>query len=146
MAKALLYQLFKTGSIPAEIREKLEAEGLLAADEGLRGTWFSKDFKAPGRRSLYKSRGFIGFLAISSKRIVAYANGRPQINLPVDDPLVADLHCELVGEDRICISFETAHFHTDWQGVVEMRFQTDKAKTFHDALLHVGVQSGRMLE
>ena len=146
MAKALLYQLFKTGSIPEGVRAKLEAEGLVAADEGLRGMWFSRHFKAPGRRSLYKSRGFIGFLAISSKRIVAYGNGRQQINLPVDDQRVADLHSELMGEDRICISFETAHFHTDWQGVVEMRFQTDKAKTFHDALLHVGVQSGRMQE
>ena len=146
MDKALLYQLFKTGSIPTEMREKLEAEGLVAADEGLRGTWFSKDFKAPGRRSLYKSRGFIGFLAISSKRIVAYANGWPQINLPVDDPRVADLYSELMGEDRICISFETAHFHSDWQGVVELRFRTEMTHTFHDALLHLGVQSGRMQE
>ena len=143
MAKALLYQLFKTGSIPAEMHEKLEAEGLVAADEGLRGTWFSKDFKSPNRRSLYSSRGFVGFLAVSQKHIFAYAFGRPQINLPVDDPRVANLHSELVGEDKICISFESAYFHSDWQGVVELRFKTEKVHTFHDALLHLGVKQGR---
>ena len=143
MAKALLYKLFKIGSIPAGMREKLEAEGLIAADEGLHVTWFSKNFKAPGKRSLYRSRSFVGFLAISRKHILAYAFGRPQISLPVDDPRVANLHSELMGEDRICISFESAHFHSDWQGVIELRFSTEKAKTFYDALLHLGVQPGR---
>lgn len=143
MEKSILYRWFGMGAMPAGLRTRLQEEGLAAADEGLRGTWFSKDFKAPGRRSLYKSRGFIGFLAISNKRIVAYANGRPQINLPVDDPRVAHLHSELIGEDRICISFETAHFHSDWQGVVELRYQTEKARTFHDALMHLGVKPGK---
>ncbi len=143
MAKALLYQLFKIGSIPEEIRDKLDAESMVVADEGLRATWFSKDFKAPGRRSLYRSRSFVGFLVVSKKRILAYAFGRPQINLPASDPRVANLHSELMGEDRICISFESAHFHNDWKGVIELRFQTEKARTFHDALLHLGVQQGR---
>lgn len=143
MAKALLYQLFGTGSIPAEMRVKLEAEGLVVADEGLRGTWFSKNFKAPGRRSLYKARGFVGFLVVSQKHILAYAFGRPQINLPVDDPRVTHLHSDLMGADRICISFETAHFHSDWQGVIELRYRTEKARTFHDTLLHLGAKQGR---
>jgi hypothetical protein len=143
MAKSLLYQLFKTGSIPAEMREKLEAETLVAADEGLRGTWFSKNFKSPTRRSLYSSRVFVGFLAISRKHILAYAFGRPQISLPMDDPRVENLHSELMGDDKIVISFESAHFHSDWQGVIELRYQTEKAKTFHDALLHLGVKQGR---
>ena len=144
MAKALLYQLFKIGSIPADLRAVLQQEGLVAEDEGLRGTWFSKDFKAPGRRSLYKSRGFVGFLAVSQKHILAYAFGRPQINLPVDDPRVAVLHSELMGEDRICISFETAHFHSNWKGVVELHYRTEKARNFHDALLHLGGKQGRV--
>lgn len=143
MAKALLYQLFKTGSIPENLWASLQQENIVVVDEGLRGTWFSKDFKSPTRRSLYSSRGFIGFLVITRKRIAAYAFGKPQVNLPVDDPRVTDLHSELMGEDRIYISFETAHFHSDWKGVVELRYQTEKARTFHDSLLHLGVKQGK---
>lgn len=143
MAKALLYQLLKIGSIPADLRAVLQQENLIVEDEGLRGTWFSKDFKAPGRRSFYKSRGFVGFLAVTRKHILAYAFGRPQINLPVDDPRVVDLHSELMDEDGIRISFETAYFHSDWKGVVELRYKTEKARTFHDALLHLGAKQGK---
>lgn len=144
MAQALMYKLFGTGSIPAEMRVKLEAEGLVSSDEGLRGTWFSKNFKAPGRRSLYKARGFVGFLVVSQKHILAYAFGRPQINLPMDDPRVADLHTALKEDGMICIFFETAHFYSDWQGVIELRYRTEKARTFHDALLHLGVKQGKV--
>lgn len=142
MGKSILYRLFKMGSIPKELRSVLEEEGVVVADEGMGGWYVTKNLKTPRRRSKYRKEGFSGFLAITQKRIVAYTFKKRQINILVDDPKISELYADIIGEDKLSISFETASFHTDWQGVIALQFKTAKAQDFYDALLDMGVQPG----
>lgn len=51
------------------------------------------------------------------------------------------LYAKLLKAQTIALSFESAMFHDDWQGVIELRL-TEKAKEFYDVLMALGVQRG----
>jgi len=146
MGKSIFYRLFKLGHIPQDLQTVLETEGIVVSDEGISGWYVTKNLKAPGRRSKYRKEGFSGFLVIIKTRILAYTFKKRQINIAVDDPNISKLYAELVGSEKITLSFETSSFHDDWQGVVELRFNTPKAQDFYAALLDMGVQSGTVAE
>ena len=146
MGKTILYKLFKLGGIPNKVRPVLEAEGLVLYDEGIGGWIVTRKFKAPGKRFRHRWKSFSGFLAITEKRVISYGYFHPQINVPVDDPRLSSLHTELVGEQKLSISFETSLFHSDWQGVIELRFNTPKAREFHQRLLGLGLRPGSAAE
>ena len=58
------------GSLKPELRERLEAEGVVIIDEGLRGSIRYDKFKAPGKRFNGKVTGERFGLGISEHRIV----------------------------------------------------------------------------
>ena len=132
----------RTGGSPKELQSILETEGIVVADEGVSGWYVTKNFKSPGRRSKYRKEGFSGFLVITKERVLAYSFKKRQINIAVNDPKISELYADLDGSEKITISFEASSFYDDWQGVVELRFNTPKAQDFHDALMGFGVQSG----
>jgi hypothetical protein len=142
MGKSIFYRLFKLGRIPQDLQTVLDTEGIVVSDEGISGWYVTKNLKAPGRRSKYKKEGFSGFLVITKMRVLAYTFKKRQINIPVDDPNISKLYAELAGTEKLTLSFETSSFHDDWQGVIDLQFNTPKAQEFYDALLDVGVQSG----
>jgi hypothetical protein len=128
--KTILYRLFKMGKIPKALRPGLESEGMLVCDEGIGGWIIMKDFRAPGKRSKYRMTGFSGFLAITRKRIIAYAYGRRMINVAFEDARIYALNVKLVNPNRIECAFESSTFHRDWSGRITVRFNTPKAAEF----------------
>jgi hypothetical protein len=142
MGKTILYRLFGLGSIPKNLRPVLQSEGIIISDEGIGGWFVTKNLKAPGRRSFHRKTGFSGCLVVTKKRIVSYTYARRQINIPVDDPKLAAFRVDLPKRHTVSLSFESSVFHDDWQGVIELRFNTEKAQEFFDVLSAIGVQHG----
>jgi len=134
VGKTLLHRLFGIGRIPGDLRAMLEAEGLLAFDEGIGGWIVTRNFRAPGKRSNFRMSGFTGFLAVTERRVIAHAYGRRILNVPYDDPSFAALRVDLARPDRIEISFDAGTFHPDWSGGIVLRFNTAMAGTFFDIL------------
>ncbi len=103
MGKSILYRLFKIGAIPKDLRPVLESEGIVVSDEGMGGWFITKNFKAPGRRSLYKKSRISGCLIVTKKRVICCTFGRQQISILVGDPKMSFLHAKLVKAQTIAL-------------------------------------------
>ena len=135
MSPSLLYRLFRVGAIPAALRAELEGEGLVAADEGIRGWTILRDFAAPGKRFKFRMKSFTGFLAVTEKRVVAWTGKSKIVDVPFDREEFRALEIETPDPDRLLISFESSLFHPDWRGRIVLRFETPKALELRDALI-----------
>jgi hypothetical protein len=146
MKKLLLYQLFGIGSVPKKLRPVLEHEGVVVLDEGIDGRFVTKNVTAPGKRYRHRTEGFSGCLAVTKARVVCYTYGKRQINISVKDPKIAKLYVDIPKEQKLYLSFESSNFREEWKGVIEFRFNTDKALPFRDALIEIGAQQGTAAE
>ena len=142
MSKTLLYRLFGVGKIPEKIRPILESEGIVVSDEGMGGWYVTRDFTAPGKRFVNRKEGFSGCLVVTRKRLVCYTYRKRQISISVDDPRISALYVALTGSDMFSISFESSIFHDGWNGIIELRFKSEKARQFFDVMRALGVQQG----
>jgi hypothetical protein len=134
MKKTLLYRLFGLGKIPRQMLPMIESEGIVVADEGIGGWFITKHVNGPGRRYRNRAEGFSGCLVVTKKRILCYTYGKRQINISVDDPRVSELQVTLPRAETLSIAFESSVFREDWRGVMEFRFNTERAQLFHDVL------------
>ena len=91
-------------------------------------------FRAPGKRYGFKRSWFIGSIAITQQRVVAFSFSRPIINLPLMPEQIKKLHCRLKDDAVLCIAFDAAAFHEGWSGSVEYRFTTSQAGLFLERL------------
>lgn len=142
MKKTILYRLFGFGSVPKILRPVLEKEGVVVFDEGIGGWFVTKHVKGPGKRYRHRTEGFSGCLAVTMVRVVCYTYGKRQINISVEDPKIANLYVDTPKEKKLCLSFESSNYREGWEGVIEFRFNTDKALLFRDALIAIGAQQG----
>jgi hypothetical protein len=120
----------------------LEREGIVILDEGIGGWFVSKRVTGPGKRYHHRIEGFSGCLAVTKTRVVCYTYWRRQINISVEDPRIAHLFVDAPTEEKLYISFESSSFRDGWQGVVEFRFRTEKARLFLEALTAIGATQG----
>jgi len=134
MKKSFLYRLFKLGAIPNKVVPIIENEGIVISDEGMAGWFITKDVKGPGKRYRYRKEGFSGWLAVKNKRILCYTFRKRQINIPVDDPRIDSIHVGTPSVEALSISFESSVFREGWEGEIELRFKTEKAKQFYKIL------------
>jgi hypothetical protein len=142
MKKTILYRLFGLGSVPKKLFAVLEQEGIIVFDEGMGGWFIAKHVDGPGKRYRYRSEGFSGCLAVTNKRVVCYAYRKFQINISVKDPKIPNMYVDVSKERRLSVSFESSVFRDGWKGVIEFRFDTEKASLFRDALVSIGAQQG----
>jgi hypothetical protein len=142
MKKTLLYRLFGLGRLPRQLRPMVASEGIVVADEGIGGWLITKHVNGPGRRHRKRAEGFTGCLVVTKKRILCYTYGKRQINISVDDPRVSEFQVTLPKAETLSIAFESAVFREDWRGVMEFRFNTERARLFHDALRSIGARGG----
>jgi len=142
MKRTLLYRLFGIGAVPKKLRPMLEREGVVVLDEGMGGWFIARKVKGPHKRYRGRAEGFSGCLAITGQRVVCYTYGKRQINIAVDDPNISALYVDVPQPQRLSLSFESSIFQTGWSGVIEFRFNTDKAELFRDALLSIGAHHG----
>lgn len=142
MKKTILYKLFGFGSVPKKLLLVLEQEGVVVLDEGIGGWFVTKHVDGPGKRYRHRSEGFSGCLAVTKARVVCYTYGKRQINISVEDPKMAKLYVDAPTDQTFYLSFESSDFRNGWSGVIEFRFNTDKATLFRDALVAIGSQQG----
>jgi len=142
MKKTFLYRLFGIGSIPKKLRPLLEQEGIVVSDEGISGWFIAKHINAPGKRYRHRSEGFSGCLVVTKERVICYTYGKCQINISVKDPKIANLYVAILKGEKLCLSFESSDFREGWNGLIEFRFNTNKAHQFHEALIEIGTRQG----
>ncbi len=142
MRKSLLYTLFGLGAIPDHLRPLLASEGVVVADEGMRGWFVTKNLKGPGRRYFHRRAGFSGCLAVTEKRVFCYAFRKKMIHIATTDPRLSAFFVDITGSGTFLVSFEASVFNDRWSGVMVFRFKTEYARQFYDAMRGLGAQSG----
>ncbi|MEE4637436.1 MAG: hypothetical protein V2J42_01680 [Wenzhouxiangella sp.] len=142
MKKTTLYRLFGVGSVPKKLLPVLETEGVVVLDEGIGGWFITKHVDGPGKRYRNRSEGFSGCISVTKARVICYTYGKRQINISVEDPKMAKLYVDVPNDQTLYLSFESSDFRDGWRGVIEFRFNTDKAIQFRDALVAIGAQQG----
>jgi hypothetical protein len=115
------------GLFPAELRAGLDAEGVMALDEGLPGSITYRDYRAPGRRSSYRKEAVTGAIAVTGQRLVVWAGRGKQIDVPLIHPSRALIDVGLDGPDRISFGYDAGRFSDSRCGTVEIRLRTPKA-------------------
>ena len=134
MAKTLLYRLFGIGKIPEQFMATLRAEGILAFDEGIKGSVTYLDFRAPGKRFGWRRQWFSASIALTKVRLVALQYSNPAINVPFSDERIRRLRFSVEGEDTLLVAFDPSLFHDDWSGTMEYRFHTLQARALLETL------------
>lgn len=123
------------------MRPMVESEGIVVADEGI-GEWLiAKHVNGPGRRYRNHAEGFSGCLVVTKKRILGCTYWKRQINISVDDPRPYELDVTLPKAEIFSVAFESSAFREEWSGVIEFRFNTERARLFHDTLISIGARS-----
>lgn len=142
MKKTILYRLFGIGAVPKKLRCVLDHEGIVVLDEGIGGWFVTQHVNGPGKRYRHRQEGFSGWLVLTNVRFLCYTFGKRQISIFVEDPGIANLYVDSPSEQKLSLSFESSDFREGWQGIIEFRFNTDKAVLFRDALVAIGAQKG----
>lgn len=96
------------GRLDPALRARLESEGLVLVEEGLRGSVRYRRFKAPGRRHHGKvTRERIG-LGISEERLAVYCRSGTTklIDTPFSDPRLSVLDVSLEGKETILLRID----------------------------------------
>jgi hypothetical protein len=135
-------RVFGIGRVPPRDRALFESEGIVVIDEALTGSITYRNYRAPGRYSNWKKQGFLGSVVLTERRIVAYAFAMRVIDLPLDHPRIADLHCETDGSRRLTLSMDAAKFHADQSGSVVYSCSTAHAWELRDRLIRAGASDG----
>lgn len=105
----------------------MEKEGKRIIESGLFGSVTFRNFRAPGRYSWRRRQWFIGSLAVTGKRILAYRYGRCILNVPFDDDRITSLRVWIDTPDTVCTAFDVSMFHEGWSGEIEIRMRTNAA-------------------
>lgn len=140
MKKTILYRLFGFGSIPKKWLPTLQEEGVLVSDEGVSGWLIMKNVRGPGKRYIQRAEGFSGCLVITKKRVLGFTYWKRQINIAIDNPKIYRLIFNCKNNETLSICFESSVFREGWEGEIEFRFKTKKARQFCDSLKSIGAQ------
>jgi hypothetical protein len=116
-----------SGQFPAELRTALEAEGIMALDEGLRGSITYRKYRAPGRYSSFRKEATSGAVAVTGQRLVVWAGHGKHIDVPLVHPSRALIEVGLDAPDRIHFRYDAATFSQSRSGTVEIRLRTERA-------------------
>lgn len=132
MKKSLLYRLFGIGKIPAQYRAPLDGEGVILADEGIKGSVTYRNFRSPMRRANWKRQWHTASITLTRLRLVAFAYSNQIIDVPLTDGRFKRLEFSLEDPHRLLVAFDAALFHDNWSGTIEYRFKTPHAQAFLD--------------
>ena len=134
MAKTLLYRLFGLGKIPAQFMATLKSEGILAVDEGIKGSVTYRDFRVPGKYSAWRRQWFTGCIALTQVRLVSIQSLSQTIDVPLTDERIRSMRISVEQEDTLLVAFDPSLFHPGWSGTIEYRFRTTEAAKFVEKL------------
>jgi hypothetical protein len=134
MAQTLLYRLFGLGKIPKSVLPALAQEGIVLRDEGVGGSVTFKNFRAPGKRYMWRRNWFTGSLVLTRTRFAAFTFSSPIVNVPLRHEKFRELRCSLEKATTLCIVFDPSAFNDDWSGEIECRYSSSQAGLFLDQL------------
>ncbi len=134
MAKTLAHKIFRIGRIPPAYKEGLAAEGIVWLEEGVRASITLKDYKAPGRKTSWRRAGFTGSIALTRKRIIAFAHSKRVISVPFNDARITQLEASIENGRCLVCAFDAAAFDSDRSGRVECRFYIERPTRFLEQL------------
>ncbi len=130
MSKTLFYKLFGWGKIPEAMLPILKEEGIVLGEEGLSGTVYFKNFRAPGKRYSRRISWFSGSIVLTKIRLVAWSYSKPIINVPVDSDFFNALHFFLKDEKTLGVKFDSSLFNEQWSGDIEYRLKVSQPRLF----------------
>lgn len=138
MSKTLFYKLFGWGKIPEAMLPILQQEGIVLGEEGLSGTVYFKNFRAPGKRYYRRVSWLTGSIVLTKVRLVAWSYSKPIINVPVDGDSFNALHFLLKDEKTLTVKFDSSVFNEQWSGDIEYRFKVSQPRLFLKHLEQLG--------
>ncbi len=130
MSKTIFYKLFGWGKIPEAMLPILQQEGIVLGEEGLSGTVYFKNFRAPGKRYSRRISWFSGSIVLTKKRLVAWSYSKPIINVLVDGDSFHALHFFLKDEKTLAVKFDSSVFNEQWSGDIEYRLKVSQPRLF----------------
>src|SRR5262249_41039218 len=104
--KTLFHRLFGVGKIPAELKARLEKEGVLLADEGIPGAVTFRDYRMPGQRGLFRRNWYTAAIALTEVRLVGLRRSNYIINVPWTDERLKQMRFTLERDDKLLIAFD----------------------------------------
>jgi hypothetical protein len=119
--------------LPQEQMAGFRSEGLLVVDEWIKAKLTYRNFKAPGKRFLYKSVWFRSSVVVTKARIFATAYTKLGIDVPFTDERIKKMEFS-VDDGRLLIAFDASLFRPSWSGRLEYRFKTPAAQKAVDAI------------
>ena len=135
-------QVFGLGRVPPALRRQLEREApLLYVAEGIAETVTLKDFRAPGVRCGWRKMGFVGFVIVTEKRLVAKARSYHHVDLDLTfaDPRFQQI--TLAREDDVfSMRFDASLKGSGYSGQVEVCLHLPHQDQLVAALGKVGVR------
>ena len=138
MSKTIFYKLFGWGKIPEAMLPILQQEGIVLGEEGLSGTVYFKNFRAPGKRYSRRISWFSGSIVLTKKRLAAWSFSKSIINVPVDSAPFNALHFSLKDERTLRIRFDSSLFNEQWSGDIEYRLKVSQPRLFLEHLEQLG--------
>ena len=130
MAKTLSYRLFGIGKIPEQFMATLKSEGILALDEGIKGSITYRDFRAPGKYSAWRRQWFTCSIILTQVRLVSLLSLSTAIDVPLTDERIRSMRFSVEGQSTLLVAFDPSLFHPGWSGTMEYRFRTTEAEAF----------------
>jgi len=134
--------MFGIAAVPRKLLPFLKQEDIVVFDEGMKGWFITENVKAPGKRYHHRREGFLSWLVVTRERILCYTYWKQQINISLKDPKISELYFFIPNDKALSISFESSVFRDGWNGIIELRFQTEKALEFFNALQKTSAQQG----
>ena len=125
--KSLRNLMLGSGRLPDDLRAASTAEGLLFLEEGLSGSITYRNYRAPGQRSSLNKQATTDAIVVTSRRLIGWAAGGKNIDVPLDHSLRAAINITLDRPDRICFAYDAGKFSTERSGTIEVRLRTARA-------------------
>ena len=125
------------GRLDPELRARLEAEGLVFAEEGLRGSVSYDHFKAPGKRFYGKVTGERIGLGVSEDRVVAYCRSGTVklVDTRYDNARLRAVDFQVKGDDTVAIVVDYDELGEGGvSGKITIRARTPRAREFVEAV------------
>ncbi len=130
------------GQLPATVRAQLESEGrILYLAEGIRETAIFRRYRAPGAYIWRRAIAFIGYFALSERRLVAKAKQYHEVNVNVayDDPLFKTMTFT-VRPRYLALAFDASAQSPRASGQIEIRLHLPDIAAATKILEQAGAQ------
>lgn len=117
--------------LPPSLREQLTAEGILLIDEAMRGSITYRGFRTEQGR-LDGRRQASGTVVVTGRRLLVWAAGGKQVDLPVGHPGRAAVTIAVYQKHWLRIDTDAGRFGSALSGRVEYLFRTAHATRIVD--------------